>query len=72
MKMNMGYADRIIRVIIAVFLAGLYFSGSVIGTFGLVLVVFSVILVATSLVGSCPLYFPFGISTLRKKTAGKQ
>jgi uncharacterized membrane protein YtjA (UPF0391 family) len=72
MKINMGYTDRIIRVIIAVILAALYFSGSVTGTLGLVLIVFSVILVATSLVGSCPLYLPFGISTLRKKATGKQ
>lgn len=70
--MNIGNTDRIIRVIIAVILAALYFSGSVPGTLGLVLVVFSVILIATSLVGSCPLYLPFGISTLRKKTTGKQ
>jgi Protein of unknown function (DUF2892) len=72
MKMNMGNTDRIIRVIIAVILAGLYFSGSVTGTLGIVLIVFSVILVATSLIGSCPLYLPFGISTLRKKVASKQ
>jgi uncharacterized membrane protein YccC len=71
MKINMGNTDRIIRVIIAVILAGLYFSGSVTGMLGLVLVVFSVILAATSLVGSCPLYLPFGISTLRKKTTDK-
>jgi len=69
--MNIGNTDRIIRVIIAVILAGLYFSGSITGTLGLVLVVFSVILIATSLVGSCPLYLPFGISTLGKKTTGK-
>ena len=72
MKKNMGYADRIIRVVIAVTFAGLYFSGSIPGTLGVVLVALSVVFVATSLIGSCPLYFPFGISTLRKKLAGKQ
>jgi len=72
MKKNMGHIDRIIRVIIAVVFAALYFSGSITGTLGLVLVALSVVLVATSLVGSCPLYFPFGISTLRKKVTAKQ
>ncbi len=67
----MGHIDRIIRVVIAVVFAGLYFSGSIPGTLGLVLVALSVVFVATSLVGSCPLYLPFGISTLRKKLAGK-
>jgi K+-transporting ATPase A subunit len=71
MKKNMGHIDRIIRLVIAVVFAGLYFSGSITGTFGLVLVALSVVFVATSLVGSCPLYLPLGISTLRKKVAGK-
>jgi hypothetical protein len=72
MKKNMGNIDRIIRLVIAVVFAGLYFSGSVVGTLGLVLVALSIVLVATSLMGSCPLYLPFGISTLRKKVAGEQ
>ncbi len=71
MKKNMGYTDRIIRVIIAVIFAGLYFSGSILGTFGVVLIVLSIVLVVTSLIGSCPLYLPFGISTLPKKLARK-
>jgi len=68
----MGHIDRIIRVIIALVFAALYFSGSIAGTVGLVLVALSVVLVATSLIGSCPLYLPFGISTLRKKVTAKQ
>jgi hypothetical protein len=67
MKKNIGYTDRIVRVIIAAVFTGLYFSGSISGIVGVVLVALSVILVATSLVGSCLLYLPFGISTLPKK-----
>jgi membrane-anchored protein YejM (alkaline phosphatase superfamily) len=67
----MGYTDRIIRVIIAVIFAGLYFSGSILGTFGIVLFALSIVLIATSLIGSCPLYLPFGISTLQKKVVEK-
>jgi hypothetical protein len=67
MKKNMGSADRIIRVMIAAILISFYFTGAVTGTVGVVLIVFSVIFVLTSLIGYCPLYLPFGLSTLRKK-----
>jgi hypothetical protein len=48
-------------------LAYLYFSGTVTGTIGLVLVVLAGVFVLTSLVGFCPLYAPFGISTCPAK-----
>jgi hypothetical protein len=58
MKKNMGAADRIIRVIIAAILIVLYFSGTVTGTLGIVLIALSIIFVLTSLVSFCPLYLP--------------
>jgi len=67
MKKNMGSADRIIRVIIAAIVITLYFTGTITGTVGIVLIALSVVFILTSLIGSCPLYFPFGLSTLRKK-----
>ncbi|WP_304234778.1 DUF2892 domain-containing protein [Jiulongibacter sediminis] len=63
MKKNMGSTDKIIRVIIAVIIAGLYFTGTISGTLGIVLLVLAGIFVLTSLVSFCPLYAPFGIST---------
>jgi len=63
MKVNMSSADRIIRVIIAVIFAALYFTGTVTGTIGLVLTVAGVIFLLTSIVGFCPLYTIFGIRT---------
>lgn len=71
MKKNMGSADRIIRVIIAAVFVGLYFSGIISGTLGIVLIALSAIFVLTSLVSFCPLYLPFGLSTLRKKMQSK-
>ncbi len=71
MKKNMGSADRIIRLIIAAFVVTLYFTGVIEGTLGLVLIAFAAIMVLTSLIGSCPLYLPFGLSTLRKKIYSK-
>lgn len=63
MKKNMGNADRIIRVILAAIIATLYFTEILTGTLGIVLLVLSVVFVLTSLVGFCPLYAPFGLST---------
>jgi hypothetical protein len=65
MKKNMGNTDRLIRVLLAGVLAYLYFSGTVTGTIGLVLVVLAGVFVLTSLVGFCPLYAPFGIKTCK-------
>ncbi len=63
MKVNMSSADRIIRVIIAVIFAALYFTGTVPGTLGLVLTIVAVVFLLTSLIGFCPLYTLFGMRT---------
>ncbi len=63
MKKNMGNADRIIRTVIAIIVAALYFSGTVTGTIGLVLLILAGVFVLTSLVSFCPLYTLFGINT---------
>ena len=63
MKANMGSADRIIRLIVAAVFLYLYFSGTVAGTFGIVLLVLAVIFVLTSLVRFCPLYTLVGLNT---------
>jgi len=67
MKKNMGNADRIIRVIIAVIIAALYFTNVISGTLGIVLLVLAGIFVLTSLMSFCPLYAPFGLSTCKVK-----
>jgi Protein of unknown function (DUF2892) len=67
MKPNMGTADRIIRVLLAAVFAYLYFSGTVTGTGGLVLVILGAIFVLTSLISFCPLYPLVGINTCPKK-----
>ncbi len=67
MKKNMGSTDRIIRIIAAVIFAYLYFSGTVTGTLGIVLLVFGAVFVLTSLISSCPLYTITGFSTCAVK-----
>ena len=59
----MGTTDRIIRIILAVIFAALYFTGTVAGTLGLVLVILAGVFLLTSFISFCPLYAPFGLST---------
>jgi len=66
MKRNMGVADRVIRVALAVVVAVLYFTNQLSTTAAVILGILSVVFVLTSIVGLCPLYLPFGISTKRK------
>lgn len=63
MKKNMGSADKIIRVIIAVIIVILSFTGIITGTLAIVLLVLAGVFVLTSFISFCPLYVPFGIST---------
>lgn len=65
MKKNMGSADRIIRVVIALVVATLIFNDIITGTLAVVLGVLAGIFVLTGLVSFCPLYAPFGIKTCK-------
>ena len=67
MTRNMANADRIIRFIIAAVVAYLYFSGTLTGTLGIVLLVVAAIFLLTSFISFCPLYAIFGISTCKVK-----
>jgi hypothetical protein len=66
MKRNMSDLDRIIRIIISAVFAYLYFSATVTGAFGIVLLVLAAVFTLTAIVAFCPLYAPFKISTLKK------
>lgn len=67
MKKNMGNTDRIIRIIAAIIFSVLYFTGTVTGTVGLVLVILGAVFLATSFISFCPLYTLVGINTCEKK-----
>lgn len=71
MKINMSLTDRYVRWVIAVIAAVLYFTNTVTGTVGVVLLVLAVIFALTGLVRVCPLYWPFGISTQGRNTQTK-
>ncbi|HNP94288.1 MAG TPA: DUF2892 domain-containing protein [Cyclobacteriaceae bacterium] len=67
MKKNMGNADRMIRIVLAIVFASLYFTGVVQGTLGLVLVILGGVFLLTSFVSFCPLYAIVGLNTCPAK-----
>jgi len=67
MKKNMGTVDKVIRVLVAVVVLILYFTHVISGTLAIILILLAVVFVATSLLGFCPLYLPFGLSTRKKE-----
>jgi hypothetical protein len=66
MKKNMGRIDRVIRIVLAIVVAILYMNGSITGTAAIILGILAAVFIITSLIGFCPLYVPFKISTIKK------
>lgn len=66
MKKNMGTIDRVIRTVIVVVIAALYFTGQISGTVAIALGIVAVAFLLTSLVSWCPSYVPFGLSTRKE------
>lgn len=69
MKKNLGSADRIIRIVVAITITVLFFTNVITGILGIVLLVLAGIFLATGFISTCPIYLAFGLSTLRKKLA---
>ncbi len=66
-KRNEGTLDRIVRLVLAAVLlpAGLFWLGGLQGNaLGLLITLPGVVGLVSGLTGVCPLYIPFGISTL--------
>jgi hypothetical protein len=63
----MGTIDKVVRILIALVVIGLYFANVISGTVAIVLLILSAIFILTSLLSFCPLYLPFGINTDKKK-----
>jgi len=63
MKKNMGSIDKIIRMLIAILIVVLYLAKVFPETWDIVALVVALVMVATSVIGLCPLYLPFGIDT---------
>ena len=63
----MGSFDRVFRVLLAIVFAVLFATGTVSGIFGTILLVLGIVFLLTSVIGFCPLYAPFGLSTCRAR-----
>jgi hypothetical protein len=62
---NMGAVDRIIRILLALAVAIFYFTGKLSGLAAIILGIFAIVFLLTSLLGFCPLYHLFGIKTTK-------
>ena len=52
----------------AVVIAVLYYTGVISGTLAIVLGIIALVFVLTSLVGICPAYLPFGLSSCKTES----
>ncbi|MEO8770598.1 MAG: DUF2892 domain-containing protein [Ferruginibacter sp.] len=68
MKKNMGRTDSILRLLIAVVIVALYFTNIIQGVFAIILLIVAGIFLLTAVIGVCPLYTLFGISSCKIKT----
>jgi len=65
MKKNVGTVDKIIRILIAVVIGILYFTGTITGTLAIILGILAILFVLTSLISFCGIYAIFGCSTCK-------
>jgi Protein of unknown function (DUF2892) len=63
---NAGGADRIVRLLLGTTVLAVAISPALEGTTKLVALLLGAVFVGTAVLGSCPLYLPFGISTCKK------
>jgi hypothetical protein len=63
MKKNMGTVDRVLRIIAALVIAYLWWTGTISGGLGVALAILAAIFLLTSAISFCPLYRPLGLST---------
>ena len=67
MKANMGSTDKMVRIILAIVIAILFFTNVISGILGIILLIFAGVFVLTSLISFCPLYPLFGMNTKKKE-----
>ena len=64
---NVGTADRALRLILAIFLVVLFYTGILPGIFGVIGLVLALLLTVTSLLSFCPIYRMLRVSSIFKK-----
>jgi len=71
MVRNMGVVDRVIRIVLALVVVILTFTGMISGPAAIILGVLAVIFLLTGAVGTCPLYVLAKFSTRRSQEEAK-
>lgn len=66
MKKNMGSLDKVVRILAAIVIVGLYLANQISGTTAIILLILAGVFILTSFMSFCPLYLPFGLSTRKK------
>lgn len=66
MNANVGTLDRVLRIVIGIVLAVLYFNGTVAGGLGITLLIVGIVLILTALFRWCPIWKAFGVNTCRR------
>ena len=66
MTKNMGSFDRILRLFAVLAIGVAFLMGKLSGTVAIILGIGATALFLTSLIGTCPAYLPFGLSTRGK------
>lgn len=69
MKCNISPIDRLLRIIAGVLLGILFISGLLSGALAIIILVLSIIMLATGLLKFCLVYAIFGISTSKEDDA---
>lgn len=67
MDKNVGKVDKLVRVLVALLLVGLYFSGILSGVLGYILLAVAGVMILTGLVNFCPLYSMLGVNTCKRR-----
>jgi chromate transport protein ChrA len=67
MKANMGSTDKMMRIIIAIVIAILFFTNVISDMLGIILLILAGVFVLTSLISFCPLYPLIGMNTKKKE-----
>lgn len=66
MVKNIGLVDRIMRVLTGIVVLVLYLVGQISGTAAVILGIIGAVLALTAIIGTCPIYLAFKISTYKK------
>lgn len=65
MKKNVGNADKLVRILIAITIVILYYTNVIEGMLAIILMAVGIVLLVTVLINFCPLYTIFGIKTCK-------